>query len=347
MLARQITEDLQRTRDAVTPGTSRPLLSKGISFGTLARRANGTWDVSQVTGLPPQSVAVPARGGAPALAVLPWHQSGSVASLREFTANAFNHHHGIQAIERFGAGTDHDGDGVPDELTRADVTAVAVFQAALPVPGRVIPNDPAIERAVLAGERLFASIGCASCHVPSLPLERNGWMYTEPGPLTPPAAGRRATGRVLTVDLASAALPQPRLTPSAGDPTTIHVPAYTDFKLHDITDPADAEAAEPLDINAPIGSRGFTAGNRRFLTRRLWGIASQPTHYHHGRFTTMREAVLAHAGEALDQRRAFERLEPRDRDAVIEFLKTLQLLPRGARALVVDERGRPKAWPPP
>jgi hypothetical protein len=38
-----------------------------------------------------------------------------------------------------------------------------------------------------------------------------------------------------------------------------------------------------------------------------------------------------------------ESLASRDRDAVIEFLKSLQVLPPGARSLVVDERGRPRA----
>jgi hypothetical protein len=52
MLARQITADLQSIRDATMPGTSRDLASKGISFGRIARRADGTWDTSQVQGLP-------------------------------------------------------------------------------------------------------------------------------------------------------------------------------------------------------------------------------------------------------------------------------------------------------
>ena len=48
---------------------------------------------------------------------------------------------------------------------------------------------------------------------------------------------------------------------------------------------------------------------------------------HHGKFTTMREAVLAHAGEAFSSRQAFEALPPYEKDCVIEFLKTLQVLP--------------------
>ena len=63
-------------------------------------------------------------------------------------------------------------------------------------------------------------------------------------------------------------------------------------------------------------------------------------------FTTLRQAVLAHDGEAKQIRAAFEALKPFEQDAVIEFLKTLQVLPPGTRALVVDERGHPKEWPP-
>ena len=48
MLARQITGDLQAIRDATAPGTSRNLVSKGISFGRIVRRPDGTWDTSEV-----------------------------------------------------------------------------------------------------------------------------------------------------------------------------------------------------------------------------------------------------------------------------------------------------------
>jgi hypothetical protein len=329
MLARQISADLQRTRDTIAPRQEKRLVSKGISFGTLARRADGTWDVRRVEGLPPQSLEVKGAGGKPSLLIQPWQQSGSVSSLRELTATAFNHHLGIQAAERFGAG-DPDGDGVVNELTRADVTAVTLFQATLPVPGRVIPNDAAIERAVLAGERLFEQIRCTTCHIASLPLDRKGWIYTDGG---------------VSVDLTSVALPQPRLAPASTDASTVRVPVFTDFKLHDITDPADAAASEPLDINQPVDSRAFAQGNRRFLTRRLWGVASHPAHYHHGRYTTLRESVQAHAGEALEQRRAFARLQPSEQDEVIEFLKSLRLLPPGTPSLVVDENLKPKKWP--
>ena len=37
-----------------------------------------------------------------------------------------------------------------------------------------------------------------------------------------------------------------------------------------------------------------------WLTRKLWGFASEPPFLHHGRATLMSEAILAHGGEALE-----------------------------------------------
>jgi hypothetical protein len=337
MLARQMTSDLRALRDATAPGASRALVTKGVSFGTIARNPDGTWDVSGVEGLAAPSLA----GNPPSLVVRPFHQAGNVISLRQFTNNAMNHHHGIQPTERFGTGTDPDGDGFVNEMTRADVTAVAVFQAVMGVPGRVIPRDRALEAAIRNGERKFASIGCAVCHIPSLPLTDEGWVFTEPNPFNPPLNLRPGEAPTLRVDLNDGSLPGPRLRERRG---VVHVPAYTDLKLHDICAPGPDPNAEPLDMNQPAGTAAFFAGNRKFLTRKLWGVANEPPYFHHGKFTTLREAVLAHSGEALASRTAFEALPAYDRDSVIEFLKSLQVLPPGVKHRVVDEHYRPRPW---
>jgi cytochrome c peroxidase len=346
MLARQMTADLQAIRNATPPGGTRTLVSKGISFGAIARAGDGTWITAGVQGLAAPSLATAGAASPPSLIIRPFHQAGNVVSIRQFSNNAFNHHHGIQSTERFGINTDPDGDGVANEMTRADVTAVSVFQAAMAVPGRVIPDDPEIEDAVLVGEQRFASIGCTTCHVPALPLDRNGWTFSEPNPFNPAAPPNLQVGQApsLMVDLSSDELPSPRLKPSRG---VVMVPAFTDLKLHDITTGLAGDPnIEPLDMNQPAGSAGFFAGNARFLTRKLWGAANEPPFFHHGLFTTLRQAVKAHDGEARSARLAFEALTPYDQDAVIEFLKTLQVLPPGTRDLVVDERGHRKEWPP-
>jgi hypothetical protein len=262
--------------------------------------------------------------------------------LREFTNTAFNHHHGIQSTERFGLNTDPDGDGFTNELTRADVTAVTVFQATRQVPGRVIPRHPEVERAVLLGEQTFETIGCATCHVPRLPLDKQGWIYAEPNPFNTRGNLRSGETQEFTVDLTSDALPAPHLRPDASG--TVWVEAYTDFKLHDMCDPGDV--AEPLDMNKSPWSKQFKAGNCRFLTKRLWGAANEPPFFHHGLFTTLRRSVLAHAGEATPARLAFQALPVATQDAVIEFLKTLQVLPPGTQARIVDERYQARPWPP-
>jgi hypothetical protein len=329
MLARQMTADLQAIARSLPPGLARALVTKGISFGTLARRLDGTWDTSAIAGLPTPSLASAGAAHPPSLVILPFHQAGAAVSLRQFTNNAFLHHHGIQSEERAGPGVDGDGDGFANELSRADVTAVTIFQATLPVPGRVAPEDPRAARAARIGEMRFRQIGCATCHVPRLPLVDRGWIYSEPNPYNPPGNLRPGDTAPLYVDLTRRNLPGPRLEPD--ERGIVWVPAFTDLKLHDITAGPDDPNAEPLNQNQPAGSQAFLSGNSMFITRKLWGVANSGPFMHHGKFTTMREAVLTHAGESLASRLAFERLSPADRDSVIEFLKTLQILPTAAR----------------
>lgn len=343
LLAREMTADLQAIRDSTRPGETKELVSKGIRFGSIVRKADGLWDVSKVEGISRLSLFTHGPTDPPTLIIRPWHQAGNVISLREFSNNAFNHHHGIQPTERFGIETDQDVDKVANEMTRADMTAVTLFQAAMAVPGRVIPRHPAVEKAVLAGETAFAKAHCGSCHVASLPL--NSTVFTEPNPYNPAGNLRAGDARAFRFDLADERLPQPRL-PRAPGRSAVNVPAYTDFKLHDITSGAEDPNAETLDMNHGPWSPKFAAGNRKFLTKRLWGAANEPPYYHHGRFTTLRQAILAHHGEALASRKAFEALAKSEQDAVVEFLKTLQVLPPGTTALVVDENFKPREWPP-
>lgn len=342
MLARQMTEELQQIRDSIRLGETKDLMAKGIRFGKLTLTKEGLWDTSKVEGLGRLSLlSVHGSSDPPTLVLRPWHQASNVVSIREFTNNAYNQHHGIQTTERFGLNTDPDGDGFKNEMTRADVTAVTVWQATLQVPGRVIPRDPEIEQAVLLGERKFEQVGCARCHVPRLPLDKKGWIFVEPNPFNPAGNLRSGETQDFKVDLTTDLLPAPRLRPDVTG--TVWVEAYTDFKLHDICEPGEAET---LNMNQPQWSKKFREGNCRFLTKRLWGAANEPPFFHHGLFTTMRRSVLAHSGEAKESRLAFQSLPAAEQDAIIEFLKTLQVLPPGTKDRIVDEKFQARTWPP-
>ncbi len=350
LLARQITEDLQTDRDSLAPGASIALVSErtgNLEFGTLSRDAQGVWDTSAVVGLPSSSTASTGPSDPPSLIVKPFHQSGAVVSLRQFANNALNQHHGIQSSERFGAGIDADGDGIADELGIADVTALTLDSAQYPVPGRVIPRDKALEEVIRRGEDNFKDIGCVACHVPELPLASS--LFTEPNPFNPkdgnldPTDAYVATYGTFAFDLNDATLDGPRL--KANSEGITFVPAFTDLKLHDITDPNLTwpldENEEPLDMELSPPTLGH---NARFLTKKLWGFANEPPYFHHGRYTTIREAIEAHKGEAAAAAAQWSSLSADDKDSVIEFLKTLQGRPADSKNRIVDENGKPRKW---
>ena len=133
LLAREMTAELHALRDqalarARRTGTvvEQALLTKGVEFGHLQVEPDGIVDTGRVVGVDTD------------LVVRPFSHKGVMTSLRQFTINALNHHHGIQAPERFGARwtgtTDHDQDGVIDEISDGDVSALVAWQAALPPP---------------------------------------------------------------------------------------------------------------------------------------------------------------------------------------------------------------------
>ena len=102
------------------------------------------------------------------------------------------------------------------QLTRADVTAVTLFQATFLSPAKLIPDDPDFRKAVNVGEQRFTAIGCAACHLPALPLDKKGWIYIEPNPYNPAGNLQPGDSPAISVDLTGDDLPSPRLKPKNG-----------------------------------------------------------------------------------------------------------------------------------
>ena len=317
MLAREMSTELiaikdQAILDAAIAGADVTVLlnTKGVNFGTLIAHSNASLDTSGVVGVNTD------------LIVRPFHQKGVVVSLREFTNNAMNHHHGMQPSERFGDGVDHDSDGVLDELSRGDITATTLYQALLPVPGRVLPASGSRRAAVTCGERKFDEIGCTECHVPELVLDSP--LFSEPNPFNP--AGNLQPGDVpapFTVDM-TAHGPGPRL-PAEID-GTVRVPAFTDLKRHDMGAELDNETL--VQGGVPTS---------QFITKKLWGFASEPPFMHHGRALTIHDAIVMHGGEALAAKTAYEALSGRDQKCVVDFLKTLQVMPENGPLEAIED----------
>ena len=103
------------------------------------------------------------------------------------------------------------------------------------------------------------------------------------------------------------------------------MPAFTDLKRHDMGPELNNERKVQAGIPTEM-----------WLTRKLWGAANEPPYLHHGRATTITEAILAHGGEGEEARERFEALSDAEQNQIVEFLKTLQVLPEGETRLVID-----------
>ena len=92
-----------------------------------------TFDTDGVRGVDFQpSVENPASPVA--LIVRPFQWKGSVAFLRDFNRGASHNELGMQAVEIVGHDVDGDFDGVKNEFTIGDQTALAIYLAAQPRP---------------------------------------------------------------------------------------------------------------------------------------------------------------------------------------------------------------------
>lgn len=327
MLAREMSVDLRNQRAAgmqQARASGQPvrvnLSTNGVAFGALVAHPDGHYDNTEVQGIDAD------------LVLRPFHQKGVVVSLREFSVNAMNHHHGMQAVERFGmartGSADFDQDDVADELSVGDITAVTLYQAALGVPGQVLPSDTEALVSTLVGERIFERVGCADCHVPLLALQ--GREFVEPNPFNPSGTAGVAELRDIRFDLTTQGQ-LPRLEPAADGGALVR--AYTDLKRHNLCD---------ADIRHLCNEQLVQAGvaTELFLTRKLWDVGNSAPYGHKGDLTTLTEAIDVHGGEARYSRNAYFALDQRGRDAVIDFMKSLQMLPPGTPELIVDSQMR-------
>ena len=249
-------------------------------------------------------------------------------SLRQFTNNAMNHHHGIQTTERFGINTDPDQDGVENELSVGDVTAATVYQATLPAPRQKLSSNLIRRKAAREGEQLFSEVGCNSCHVPEMKLASR--QFSEPNPYNPNGNLKvEEVSELLTWDMTRFNKGNSLLKRHKQGAV---IKAFTDLKRHNLCDgDYNHFCNEQLTQGSLVGfasADDFTVPSEPrptevFLTRKLWDVADSDPYGHRGDLTTITEAVYQHGGEARNARDEFFDLQQEERDKIVEFLKTL------------------------
>ncbi len=293
-MTRELRTALNETSQRIKPGESLELTSKGVSFGKVKRRPDGTIDLTGIRGVSPDFI------------VRPFGWKGSTATLRQVVVEELQQHLGIQAeeivkssaanrAEFLGSGPkdDPDADGVTREATEGMVTALTTYLAALPPPMEEVPEDPSFSLRAARGAEVFAQIGCASCHVPQL-------MLNEPVISVGPAWEKRPR-----VDLSPLIVSARK----AHEPLTLRI--YSDLKRHNMGD----ALADPRSF------RGIPAND--WMTPPLWGIASSGPYLHDGRAPNIATAIEAHGGEAAASASAYQTLSIDDSAALRVFLQTL------------------------
>ncbi len=355
-LAEEITEELLGIRDAVAaeataggPAVQAELRAKGISYGVIsAQRApdgSVSFDTSGVKGVTAD------------LVVRPYGWKGNVTTLRDFVRAAADNELGMQPkeiVDKGSAGPDPDGDGVEEEFSVGDITALAVYvgaqeipstRAALTAQALLPPPAPANAGAAARGEQIFRAIGCAHCHVTELRLDDP--VFEEPT--------RRGDGNYADPDIdpSETALDpmqpfrfnlvmegdRPRLTPAAGGGAIVAL--LGDLKRHNMG--SHLADAQPTPVRDASGAQLVLNGvaqvvdESTFLTAELWGTGSTGPWLHDGRAGSLDEAIRLHGtdapppsgdpgrSEAQEARDAFTTLSADDASAVVEFLKSLVL----------------------
>jgi len=311
LLAREMTVDLQAIRaaaiaEACATGKDAhaDLVTKGVQFGSIIAHPDGIVDLDAIEGVDSD------------LIVRPFSRKGVFTSLRQFTINALNIHHGMEAMERFGVrwtgSHDFAESGVPDAITDGDVSALVAFQATLapPTVKSDLPDD--WKQAASDGAKTFNDIGCASCHMQTLPLK--SLVFTDPAPYD--MAGTLRTGEVKQpIRINLAALPFASAL-KKNDKGEWLIPLFSDLKRHLIVDGSVNALGNELQAQRFVERDVF-------LTPRLWGVGSTAPYGHNGAFRMLDEIIAAHGGDARFSRDAYLSLDPDKRDHVVAFLRSL------------------------
>ncbi len=313
LLAKEMTHDLQNLLSqarSAPEGTVFRLETHGVDFGIVTSLGNGDVELN-AEGIGFEDNA--SREPEEVLVVRPFGRKGENFSMRDFDRGAMQFHFGIQPTEVFGQGVDDDGDGVVDEVTSGEMTALHIFDVTNPPPFMSRLNQDA-----MAGFSKFYDIGCASCHIPEIATRNSKLPLAFPEDPTDPFN----SDVYMEIDLRQFGFRRIR---GGG----LMVPLFSDLKRHKM---------------GPALAESFNAGeiaNDEFITARLWGIADTAPYLHDGRATTLKDAIVAHGGEAQEARDQFVGLTAEDQENLLLFLGNLRT-PVAPNTDLIEKRQGPE-----
>jgi hypothetical protein len=321
MLADEITSDLRRIRDdaiaraaALRANVQADLRSKGIAYGFIRARPDGTVDTSGVRGVDAD------------LRVKPFFAHGGTISIREFLVGAFNAEMGLEAPDpdliAASGQDDETGTGIrvvtPSGMvldgTQDDIEAAPVVSETQDGDGDGVVNE--IPTSIVdhmefyllhyfkagvgkqtaessLGRIAFSQIGCTSCHIPNLTIARDrrvadvetnydaqrGNPFNHMFAVAVPSFAQVNDGSEL-----------PTLKVPSGGPFVVRN-FFADMKRHDL-----GKNFHELEFNNTFRTV--------FMTEPLWGVGTTVPYGHDGRSQNLEEVIQheiellgMHAGE--------------------------------------------------
>ena len=336
MLADEMTTELRALRTAALaraaegrrPVTVR-LVAKGIPFGQLTALPEGTVDTTGVKGVDGD------------LRVRPFFAHGSTISIREFVVGALNAEMGLRTVDpevtaaargaRIVTPAGMVLDGSIDRLEVFDEPIDQIDDPSLGVRPEIAvsvvdflefyllnyfkPGTGEQTQSVRHGRRVFEQVGCVSCHVPDMTIQRDRRVADVETVFDP---RRGVFNRLFATAIPLfAAIDDgtglPPLKPPRLQPFVVR-DIFTDFKRH--------------DLGPEFHERNYDGTvQREFMTEPLWGVGTSAPYGHDGRSINLREVILRHGGEATAQRKSFARLPHALQDRLLDFLGSLILFP--------------------
>jgi len=338
MLADEITFDLRSIRDATVAKAiakrrsfTATLISKGIHYGTITANSAGAVDLSQIQGVDAD------------LRVKPFFAEGSMISLREFISTALHNELGLNATDPDLIAASHGArivtpagmvlDGTTDKIQPAptpnqgtgnEVDTALVDHLEFYLLNYFKPGHDKETATTQRGRVVFDRIGCSSCHVDNLTINRDR-RVADLDTVYDPTRGifnsLFATANPL-VNVVSDGTPYPPLVQPAYKPFVVK-DIYTDFKRH--------------DLGPNFYERNYDGTTQTtFLTRPLWGVGSTGPYGHDGRSISLDAVILRHGGESQKSRDTYAALTGGKAEALVAFLNSLVLFPPDDTASTLD-----------